>query len=139
MAFGERKRRTARIVASASPHLPPGSVVRQFVQVQSGRHAGANATPITGPIIGDFVSTSSLLGIGVKPLAVLATDSELFVLPLVGARLLDVEPPLYRAALPGASVTLEDDKLTVDGATLFVMMGMGRRAKWLAEYAAAPR
>lgn len=136
--FGGRKRRVAKLSEGAQPNLEPGEVIRQVVQVQTGRSAAANATAVE---VSELVSAETGLPYRsptkATPHILVATDRNLYAMRLSGGRLLDVGDVVLKVPLDEAELRHEKNTLSFGGERFYVMGLFGEHAIRLADYVAA--
>lgn len=117
--FKDRSRRIAKIASSAGPHLEPGEEVRELVQAQTGRTAGANELAVHDAFTHGKIDRRAEAA--VQSVAVLATDRNIYAVTLTGIRLLNVGRVVFKEPLAEARVKVGEKVITFNDVPLHVM------------------
>jgi hypothetical protein len=132
--FGDRKRRAQRLSESAARNLEPGETVVEIVQAQTGQSAMAN---MTGVAVSGIVAAETGIAHRTKtkaqPHVIVATERQLYVMLLSGARLLDVGDVVAKIPLAEADIRLEKDQLMLGDVAFHIIPGFRGRAQRVVE------
>jgi hypothetical protein len=135
--FKDRSKRIAKIATSAAPHLEPDEEVVELVQVQSGRSADANWLAVYNAYEEGRVNVAAEGA--VVSFAVIATERNLYLATLTGARLLDVDAVVHKEPLADADVTIADEHVSINGTELHVMNHFGPHVAHMRDLIAAAK